>query len=799
MREKALKAGADCGSCLLAGAPVIYPSIPRKKRRLAIVGETPGFHEEEQKAFFVGPSGEALDSILAEIGVERADIHINNAGLCRPPQGTSPAELRKAATACSKRLQKDLKRALEPGATIVAMGAASLFSLTGKKTITPWIGAPLDPAMPLPDKARVVPSLHVAYAMREPAYWVAIFSHLDWALNERKARKWPRMCNVTHNRAVARKLLRDMQLRGEEVGLDIETAGASPWAPLTALGVADSKISVSMLPGTWPKELVETILTRQEVIAHNGWHDILGLRAVGIPVPDLKWDTLLLHAALAPRLRHNLSLVAAIEFPGLERWKSEFKDDDAKGYDFWAAIGERDPEKLLTYNAKDAAIMVPLKRRLWAQVQKSSRARKRYDELLKLAKIAAEMRIHGIQISEEKQREHLGALRKRRSRKVTEIRARARDLNVTDSELHPRKRNSLIKLLYSRLGLPVLAFSKKTGAPSVNEGALVKLMLQVPDGAIQGLLRAILAYRKYDKLVGTYLVRLDPKHERSYCDRSWTCRPSFNVAGTLTKRWACDNPNLMNWPKGMRNMVVSRPGWYLLSADYSALELRIAAAFAGDMLLLKAFAQGSDIHMANAQSIFGDSAAKGERDLAKRYVYGARGGGPEAIWMAIIVEAPESGITINTIRRIDKAWKKAHPKLGKWESEQITFAQRNDYVELPLSGFRIPFHGKVKPTEPQAYVIQGTAADVMNDAVIKLRKALNDKRERILLQIHDDLVLETRQPVATARKMQDAMARTITLNGNAIHLPIDFKVGTNWGEAVECKTIEQVAAATNGG
>lgn len=809
-----MKRGAECETCKLNTQVVTYPPVRQSTKKLIIVGEGPGHVEERDGKFFAGPSGQKLNGCLREVGTARTDTIVNNATLCRPPKGFPPSHLRQAATACLPRLRWDLRYQAAVGAVIVAMGGAALWATAGKTSITPWVGAPLAPVGLPKAITTVLPVLHVAYAMRKPQYWVAVLRHLDLAykLSIGKARipRWPKLVLGLGDAASTRAViaaLKQIRARGEAVGLDIETAGKTPWAPITAVGIADTKESVSFLAHVFKRPkvlaLVKAILYAQETIAQNGWHDVIGMREAGVRVRFFKHDTLFMHAAESPFMAHNLGIIAAIEAPGLDRWKSDFKDDDRKGSTEWETIAETDPKRLLTYNAKDAAILPRIKKSLWASVSKTGRKRRDYDCLMQIAKICAEMRTAGVQISKEIRDGHDVVLRKRRSRKITELRAAARDLGygaAKRNELTPRRRSTMIDLLYRHMGLPVLGFTPK-GDPAVDEGALIRLMLQLPDKKIQRLLRTILAYRKYDKLVGTYLAKLDPNHPDPHVDRNYVARPSFNAAGAGTRRLSCNDPNMQNWPISMRDMIVARDGKWLVSADLGQLEFRLEAAFAGDKPLLRAFASGADVHSLNAANIFGGfdretpEARKELRTLAKRYAYGRRGGSPEAIWMSIIVEAPESGITISTIRKMDRAFKKAHPRLGKYQNSIVSQARTADYIELPLTGRRIHYHGKVVPTEPPAHNIQGTAADIMNAAMIKLRKSLNPKKEQLILQIHDDMMLETSDPVGTAEKMRDAMAGSVTLNGNEVELTIDYKLGRNLGRATACDSIADVRAA----
>jgi DNA polymerase-1 len=297
----------------------------------------------------------------------------------------------------------------------------------------------------------------------------------------------------------------------------------------------------------------------------------------------------------------------------------------------------------------------------------------------------------------------------------------------------------LADLLYNRLKLRPLKRTR-TGF-STDESVLRDLAADHP------LPEKILEYRELTKLISTYVVALaasvNPETQRVH--------PSFRQLGAVSGRFSCTEPNLQNLPKDGANTIrrafVAAPGTRLLSADYSQVELRILAHYSEEPALLQAFATGEDVHRRTAAEVFEaplDAVTSDQRRVAKTVNFGLIYG------MSAPGLSRRLGITIDEAQRYIDRYFARYPNVKRFLRETIEIATKRGYVET-LLGRRLPAGG-LKSKEPALrsaverqvinFPIQGTAADIMKMAMVRLAPRLEGFRSRLLLQVHDELVLE---------------------------------------------------------
>lgn len=362
--------GANCPNCPLYDTERqrhLARPVPGevRKAKLAILAEAPGRNEEYRGSPLVGASGRLVESGLKAIGLSRSDVSIHNTLLCRPPKDFKPEQWRQAIEACRPRLEKELQEASSQ--VIFAAGNRALQATVGKASVTPWYGALL-PSRYGP----VFPSVHPAFALRKTAMipvfkrWLSRAYYL--ASGALKSWQWGELV-VADNAPVAQTMQRLLDMQ-QPIGIDVENTGDPLNSDMLCVGLANEHLAVSfdwkrlkepeieaafraILPSALPK------------IGHNFQHDILALKYKGYEITGPIHDTLLLHAVLAPQLRHSLTNVAAFETIA-PRWKTEFATgSEDKGV---AKFANADPLKLRTYNAKDAMMTARLFTLLMAQL-----------------------------------------------------------------------------------------------------------------------------------------------------------------------------------------------------------------------------------------------------------------------------------------------------------------------------------------------------------------------------------------------------------------------------------------------
>jgi DNA polymerase I len=311
-----------------------------------------------------------------------------------------------------------------------------------------------------------------------------------------------------------------------------------------------------------------------------------------------------------------------------------------------------------------------------------------------------------------------------------------------------------------------------------------------------GIINLILEYRELGKLKSTYVDAL-PEMVNAETGR---IHSSFNQTGTVTGRIASSNPNLQNIPVrsevGMRirRGFVARPGWVILAADYSQVELRILAHITQDEALLEAFRQGQDIHRATAAAVFGvplEEVTFKQRQFAKNVNFGIiYGMGPYRL-------ARESELTLAEAERYIKGYFERFPGIRDYLDSTKMQARTQGYVETLFGRRRyFPiFQARSRANQELAaraereainHPIQGTAADIIKLAMIALHRKLREGgyQARMILQVHDELLLE-----APEDEVEEVRALVVETMSSTFELDVPLKVevstGRNWMELKE--------------
>jgi len=301
----------------------------------------------------------------------------------------------------------------------------------------------------------------------------------------------------------------------------------------------------------------------------------------------------------------------------------------------------------------------------------------------------------------------------------------------------------------------------------------------------------VLEYREYAKLKSTYVDAL-PTQVHPETGRVHT---SFSQTGAITGRLSSSNPNLQNIPtrtelgRRVRRGFVADPGNVLLSLDYSQIELRIVAHMAQDEAMLNAFRQGQDIHTATAAAIHGislDAVTKEQRRHAKAINFGLIYG------MSAFGLTRTTDLTLAEAEEFVKAYFRQFPGIKRYLDGIRQEAGKIGYVETMLGRRRYfpalkgQLNQAIKNREEREAInapIQGTAADIMKIAMIRIPPALDQAglHGRLLLQVHDELVLECPRTELekTAQVVRDVMENACPMS---IPLTTEARWGLNWDE-----------------
>lgn len=510
-------------------------------------------------------------------------------------------------------------------------------------------------------------------------------------------------------------------------------------------------------------------------VGQNLKYDMHVLAGAGIFMRGIAHDTLLQSYVLEAHKPHDLDSLSQRH---LGRKGLSYDEVTGKGA---SRIGfEQVAVDIATrYSAEDSDFTLHVHETLWPQIQQEALLTKIYQEIeMPVAQVLWQMEHNGIQIDAGLLNEQSDELAKR----IGALEAQAHELAGQPFNLGSPKQ--LGEILFGKLGYAPVK-KTATGAASTDEEVLEKLAEDYP------LPRVLLEWRSFSKLKSTYTDKLptmvDPVTQRVHT--------TFSQAVAVTGRLASSDPNLQNIPvrtqegRRIRQAFVAPPGHKLMAADYSQIELRIMAHLSDDPGLLKAFLAGEDVHRATASEVFGvplDQVSGEQRRYAKVINFGLIYG-MSAFGLARNLDI-DRGVAKNYI---DQYFAK-YPGVARYMDDIRKQARANGYVET-VFGRRLWLPEINSPNGPRRQgaeraainaPMQGTAADLIKLAMIQVQQALVEQRlrSRLVLQVHDELVLEVPDDEVEMIKVMlpQKMERVATLK---VPLIVEIGVGNNWDEA----------------
>jgi DNA polymerase-1 len=495
----------------------------------------------------------------------------------------------------------------------------------------------------------------------------------------------------------------------------------------------------------------------------------------GVRLGGIAHDTMLQSYVLEPHRNHELDKLAERH---LGRKTLTLEDVCGKGVgriEFDAVAIER----ATLYAAEEADVAQALHRVLWPRIEEHEPLRFVYADLeIAVSKVLFEMERTGVLID----RDLLAVQSAELGRRIHELEQRAHEYAGQPFNLGSPKQ--IGEILFGKLKLPVV---KKTasGAPSTDEEVLEKLALDYP------LPKALLEHRGLAKLKSTYCDKLPASINPS----TGRVHTSYGQAVAVTGRLSSSEPNLQNIPirtqegRRIREAFIAPPGSCIVSADYSQVELRIMAHISGDEGLLAAFAAGEDIHRATASEVFGVPLAEvsaEQRRYAKVINFGLIYG------MSAFGLASNLGIERDMAKNFIDRYFTRYPGVARYMERTRVQAKQHGYVEtvfgrrLWLAEINSP-NGPRRQAAERAAInapMQGTAADLIKLAMIAVSRWLHaeDRRTRLVMQVHDELVFEVPEAELDEVKVQvpQLMCGVAELR---VPLVADVGIGANWDKA----------------
>ena len=514
-----------------------------------------------------------------------------------------------------------------------------------------------------------------------------------------------------------------------------------------------------------------------EKIAQNIKYDILVLKNYGVELKGDLFDTMIAHYLLQPDMRHNMNTLSEHFLAYKPVSIEELIGKKGKNQKTMRSV---DIEKIKEYAAEDADVTWQLSEILRKDLKKNYLLDLYYEIEMPLISVLADMEYKGVPLDVD----YLNQYSKKLTIQINQIEAEI--YKLADEEFNIASPKQLGIILFDKLKITDKPPLTKTKQYKTGEDIITKFKDKHP------IVEKILSYRGLKKLLSTYVDALpllvNPKTNRIHT--------SFNQTVAATGRLSSTNPNLQNIPireaegREVRKAFVSSDENHIFfSADYSQVELRLMAHLSGDENMLQAFKDGEDIHIATAAKIYKktlNEVTKEERSHAKSANFGIIYG------ISAFGLANNIGISRSDAKLLIDGYFETYPKVKQYMDRCIEDARQKGYVITLMGRKRIlkdinSQNSIVRSVAERNAInapIQGTAADVIKIAMIRIAEVFKEKKlqSKMLIQVHDELNFDVLKleleevKRIVKREMEQAVAISVPLI-------VDMGEGSNWLEA----------------
>jgi DNA polymerase I len=585
------------------------------------------------------------------------------------------------------------------------------------------------------------------------------------------------------------RILRDIMLQQTEVAIDLETTALKAIsAEIVGLSFAwengdpfyipvAHQEATQQIPITTVLELCQPVFDRPDlrIIGQNIKYDLMVLANYGVTVRGRIHDTMIQSYLLdANAHRHNLDELAERHL-GHRMIRYEEVTGKGKQQIPFAAVPLT---QALHYAAEDVDATLQIHRKLRPLLEKEGLTALYHEIEIPLCRTLAKMETHGVKLDVDYLRELCEGLR-------TDLQSlQVRIYEQAGETFNINSPQQLASVLFDKLGIQTGRKKTKTGY-STEAAVLEQIARSEPIAA------DILAFRSKTKLINTYLevlpTLIHPKTGRVHT--------SYSQTVAATGRLSSSNPNLQNIPirgedgSKIRRAFIAEPGFVIVSADYSQIELRFLAHLSSDACLIEVFRRDGDIHTETAAAIYGltaDTVTNSQRQAAKAINFGIIYG------MGAYRLSQELRISHQEAQAFIDAYFERYPKIRDYMDNTIAFCRENGYVETLfkrkrlIPDIRSENHSFRTGAERMAINsrIQGSAADLIKIAMVNIQEKIDHRfpETKMIMQVHDELVFEIpeTEPEPVSEMIRTAMEEAATLS---VPLKVNISAGTNWQEA----------------
>lgn len=521
-----------------------------------------------------------------------------------------------------------------------------------------------------------------------------------------------------------------------------------------------SMSSITNLSQDGQKRLLNAITDHTGVVLHNYSFDARVLFLAGYKLKHLPHDTLIISHLLNENESHKLKELVK---KYCKYTMLTYKEVCGTGKK-WISFADLTDESIIDeYAGDDAKFTLYLFNILYPKLLKNKDLKECYENIERpLLKVVADMHNHGVPIQKHQIQQIELFCRGKKDKYKEKLEYYMNDVNINSSK---QLREYFIDKKYA----PILKKSKISGKASVDSEVLEKYSPKYSEAGW------ILKYRYYSKILSTFIPALTPENEFIY--------PSFHQCGTTSGRFSSSEPNFQNIPNedklGIRKCVASTKGTVFIGADYSQMELRLAAHYSGDKSMINAYVKGTDIHQLTADAVgctrrqakiinFGILYGIGVNSLAKN-LESTRAEASTYI-KEYYNKYPDIQLFMRNSRK--EAYEKGYLKLwgGRHRNISPNFNHKTNWEQS----------GELRSMTNA--IIQGSGAMIIKKAMVLMYPKLKKYNATIIAQIHDELIIEC--PEQYADEVKEIVKKNMLepTKGMAVPFEVDVKVGKTWEE-----------------
>lgn len=562
-------------------------------------------------------------------------------------------------------------------------------------------------------------------------------------------------------------MVKDLE-NAPRLACDVETTSLDVRVmELDGIGIGHGSLQWYLPFPDWGITIEETIpylnklFKTSDIVFHNAKFDLQVLKKFGYDLPEKIEDTMLMSWLVDETIPHGLKYLAKNI---LDREVTAYNEVQKKVDLF--TTKEDLMEEMAEYCAGDIRNTYDLFEYYYPLLEEDDLLRAYYKVEIPFVFVLADIEYRGIRLdvdAMEKMKVKMEKILKETGEKMIAV-AGSEAMNFNSP-------TQLENYLFSKNGLGYKSFKQTPSGKNSTDNEALEMIIKEYNLTEDDFVPLLLKHREYDKLYRTYMIGL-----MEQAGDTGTIHTNFLQHGTRTGRLSSSSPNLQNIPArsdewDIRRTFIPRDGYGFIVSDYSQVELRVLAHFSQDPNMVETFKNDGDIHAKTMEL------THTERRQAKVINFGIiYGMGPRSLAHTLEITEPEAKMFINKFLN-------GYPKVRDWMSQVQKYALARGFVTM-ITGRRRRFYDLFDKKffnnirrQSVNTKIQGSAADVIKIAMLKLHKELPKHDAHILIQIHDEVVVE-----APLDKMEEISKLVVKIMEDAVTLRVPLKVGMEMGD-----------------